>query len=97
MSRALRIRLCSIGLLALCVASCTATDPLNRIGLWRPNGSNEQNLRVMVVDQRDLLQGRGETGSDGADASAAIQRLRTGKLRDISAQGTQTGLSGTPQ
>ena len=94
MSRVHRVSLTLLGLLALGLAACTATDPISRTGLWRPNGSNEQNLRLMVVDQRDLLKGRGETGSDGAEASAAIERLRAGKLKDIRVETTQTAVGG---
>jgi hypothetical protein len=82
-------------LLAIGLPSCAATDPLTRVGLWQPNGANEQNLRIMVVDQHDLLYGRGDPGSDGAEATAAIQRLRTGKLKVFTAPITQTEVSGT--
>jgi hypothetical protein len=85
----------AILLLAIGLPSCAAIDPLTRAGVWHPNGSNEQNLRLMVVDQRDLLYGRGEPGSDGAEAAGAIQRLRAGKAKTIAAPTTQTALPGS--
>ncbi len=85
----------AILLLAMVLPSCAATDPLTRTGLWRPSGANEQNLRIMVVDQHDLLYGRGESGSDGAEAAAAIQRLRAGKPKAIVTPVTQSVLPGS--
>ena len=77
-----------------CLASCAATDPLQRDGLWRPNNANEQNLRVMVVNQRDLLRGRGEPGADGAYAAAAIRRLNADKVKALEMTNTQSSGGG---
>jgi hypothetical protein len=82
-------------LLVLGLASCTLTDPLYRDGLWRPNGANTQNLRVMVVEQGDLNRGRGEPGSDGPEAVAAVQRLRAGKVKEITTQSSQSNGGGS--
>lgn len=95
MTRLCRQYRSAILLLAIGLPSCASTDPLTREGVWHPSGSNEQNLRVMVVDQHDLLFGRGEPGSDGAEAAVAIQRLRAGKVKPIANPTTQTALPGS--
>lgn len=68
--------------LLLGVAGCTA-DPFERPGTWSlPYGSinsNDANLRVMLQDPRDLVAGRGEEASLGAEASPPVRRLVTGR------------------
>jgi type IV pilus biogenesis protein CpaD/CtpE len=64
------------------LAGCDATDPYLRNGVWRPNNSNEANLRAMVVSPSDLVRGVPSTG-DGQQAAAALDRYRNDKVRPL--------------
>ncbi|MBR0664240.1 hypothetical protein GXW71_07710 [Roseomonas hellenica] len=74
--------------LALLTASGCAVDPFAREGVWRPSAVNETNLRAMVADPRDLQQGVGEPGANGAAAAAAVQRLLEDRVRPLPAVST---------
>lgn len=67
-----------LGLLAAC-----QQDPFERPGTWsvpqNQLGSNDQNLRTMIVDPRDLVAGTGEPNSQSAAAAPPVRRLLTGK------------------
>lgn len=83
---------------ALLTASGCALDPYTRDGVWRPSAVNETNLRTMVADPRDLQQGVGEPGANGATAAAAVQRLLEDRVRPlptVSTGGTGGGSSGS--
>ena len=70
----------------LCLAACTpATDPLYRDGLWQPSHINRANLTEMVANPADLVRGTGTTGSDGQLAAAAVDKLRTDKVKKLPA------------
>ena len=64
------------------VLSACAYDPIDKPGTWRvpPKGltSNDENLRAMLVNPRDMVKGRGEAGGVGATSAAAARRLLTG-------------------
>ncbi len=60
-------------------------DPLTREGLWHPNHANHTDLTLMVANPADLVRGTGVTTSDGQLAAAAIDRLRTDKVKKLPA------------
>jgi hypothetical protein len=62
-------------------------DPLTREGLWRPTHSNRADLVMQVANPSDLTFGKGTTGSDGQLDSAAVERLRTGKVKKLQDSG----------
>jgi len=70
-----------LGLLAL--AACDATDPQFRDGLWHPIHVNRANLTLTAAYPADLVRGSGVVGSDGTLAAAAIDRLRTNKVKKL--------------
>ena len=58
-------------------------DPIDKPGTWSlpPAGltSNDENLRTMLVNPNDLVNGTGGTGSTGSLAAAPVRRLITGQ------------------
>lgn len=86
-------------LLAVLLSGCAYDpfDPYQVPGTWRPTGANEQNLRVMLARPTDALGGRGDPGSDGQRAAAAVERLRADNVKPLPESGvaklspTQTG------
>jgi hypothetical protein len=82
------------GLLAL--SACGPdVDPLTREGLWHPTHVNRANLVAMVANPADLVRGTGSPTADGQLAAAAIERLRTDKVKRLPqndiAQDVQSG------
>lgn len=78
--------------------SGAAGDPYAREYTWHATGDNEANLRAMVSDPRDLVEGRGTDTSLGSEAAPPVNRLLTGTrtpLPLLSASGIAT--SQTPQ
>jgi type IV pilus biogenesis protein CpaD/CtpE len=74
----------AFGLLALLamLGGCASTDPLLNPNDWTPSGVNEANIAAQVANPHDLIHGRAATGgSDGETASAAVLRLRAGKVK----------------
>jgi hypothetical protein len=69
--------------LLLLMAGCDITDPYTREGVWRPDGTNDLNLRAMVVSPSDLVRGVGSPGGNGQQAAAALERQRTDKMRPL--------------
>lgn len=67
----------------LAAAGCQATDPYERTGVWRPNGSNDANLTAMVASPGDLVSGVGDGTSNGHLAVAAIDRLLSDKVKPL--------------
>ena len=85
----------SLLLLLLPLAGCnTAGDPFARQGTWNPQGVNDANLRVMVEDPRDLVQGRGTDTSLGAEAAPGVDRLLSGNRFPLPAVSTSTVSAG---
>jgi hypothetical protein len=74
-------RWCSVVLLLLPLVACTPDYPMDKQDTWQPPvvGSNEKNLRVMLVNPQDLVAGTGEDNSMGAEAAPPVHRLVTGK------------------
>ena len=68
-------------LAALLVTGCSSyyPDPYQRPGTWNPTGDNEANLRTMVVNPHDLVEGQGQGTTTGATAAAPVARLVSGK------------------
>ena len=69
--------------LALGLAGCAVTDPLEREGLWRPTGVNEANLRLMIAVPSDLVQGAAAHTADGEGAARAVRRLQRGRVKPL--------------
>lgn len=70
--------------LPLLLAACdTPFDTVNRPGAWRPQAANETNLRVMIDRPEDLSEGRGAEGAQGQTAAAAVDRLRSDRVRPL--------------
>ena len=66
---------------ALLVAGCDTylTDPFQRPGTYNPTGVNDANLRVMVANPHDLVEGTGPGASTGAEAAPPVARVLAGK------------------
>jgi hypothetical protein len=77
------------------VAGCNLGDPYQRAGNWRPNGSNERNVRVLAANPADLERGQRSAGTEGQRAAAAIDRLRLDRVKALPDSGiarfTQSG------
>jgi hypothetical protein len=58
-------------------------DPLYREGLYRPQHDNHMNLVTQVANPADLVRGTGTSVSDGQLAAAAVDRLRTDKVKKL--------------
>ncbi len=69
--------------LVLCLPACAEVDPYTTGGVWQPTGVNSRNLATMVVNKGDLIRGRGERGSDGSEAGAAVTRLLEGTPKGL--------------
>lgn len=77
----LRRSLLCAGILLL--GACNQTDPYMREGSWRPHGTNDANLRAMLVSPSDLVRGVAGAGSDGQQAAVALDRYRNDKTRRL--------------
>jgi hypothetical protein len=66
---------------AMLVTGCTPdlVDPIQRPGTWRPVSDNDANLRVIVANPHDLVEGAGQGTSAGAEAAPPVARLLAGK------------------
>jgi len=58
-------------------------DPYERPGTWSNSGINDQNLRAMVSNPIDLQRGAGATSEEGVEAVSAVNRFRTGNVKDL--------------
>jgi hypothetical protein len=87
---------------ALLVAGCSydTTDPYQRPGTYNPTGDNDANLRAMVANPHDLVEGTGPGLSTGAEAAPPVARLLAGKrypLPQLNAADINIINSGQPQ
>ena len=94
------------GLLAL--SACGPEfDPLSREGLYQPTHVNRANLVAQVANPADLVRGTGSSTGTGQLAAAAVDRLRTDRVKKLpasdlaavtaSSSGTNdSGSSGSP-
>jgi hypothetical protein len=67
---------------ALLVTGCDAsylTDPYQRPGTYNPTGVNDANLRAMVANPHDLVEGTGAGVTTGATAAPPVARVLAGK------------------
>jgi hypothetical protein len=69
--------------LVLLLAACDLTDPYARDGVWRPDGTNDVNLRAMVASPADLARGVSSLDGDGQQAAAALDRQRLDRMRRL--------------
>ena len=83
-------RACLAGLVLL-LGGCAETDPYRRIGAWQPNGANSLNLAAMLVQPRDLIRGRGTTGTPGVEATPAVTRFWAGRPAPLPTSSSQAG------
>lgn len=71
-----------------CLAGCkNIPDPSYRAGTWKPEHVNDANLEAMVANPADLQRGHGDGAAIGATAAVAIERLRSGKVKDLPTSG----------
>ena len=79
----------SLGLLTAC-----SQDLLTREGSWNPTHVNHTNLTLMVANPADLVRGSGTNVGDGQLAAAAVERLRTDKVKKLPASDIATIATG---
>jgi hypothetical protein len=86
-------------LIILFLAACT--DPIDQPGTWNTSmsRSNDANLRVMVANPHDLVEGAGQGASAGAEAAPPVARLLAGKRYPLPVENTSsiTSVSQQPQ
>lgn len=76
------VRLAAGPLLAL-LSGCVGPDPYDFPHTWRPTGANDANLAVMAARPADLARGRGTGPADGQVVAAAVDRLRSGRVKPL--------------
>ena len=78
------------------LASCS--DPMERPGTWNISTphSNDANLRVMIANPHDLIEGTGQSASSGAEAAPPVARLLAGKRYPLPVENT-SAISSTSQ
>lgn len=67
------------------LTGCAMTDPYQRQGVWRPQGSNEMNFELQVARAADLVQGRGSDETDADMVALAIDRMKRDKVKPLPA------------
>ena len=74
----------------LLLAGLTACDrdPYEAPGTWQSKGLNDANLRVMVANPHDLVEGDAAAGTTGNSAVPAVQRLVDDKRRGLITDGS---------
>ena len=65
-------------IVAVLATGCTSDllDPFQRPRTWTPSSDNDANLRVMVANPHDLVEGVGQGTSAGAEAAPPVARDR---------------------
>lgn len=85
--------------LATSLAGCNNKDPFDRPGTWKPpevgQSVNDANLRVMIDNPHDLVQGASEPGIDGREAVAAVSRLYQGCPKQMGSESTRSSGGGS--
>ena len=82
------------GLLAALGGCAGMLDPYQREGTWSPAGTNDDNLRAMVVNPVDLQHGTGANDSVGVIAATAVNRLRNDNVKTLPSAGISGIASG---
>jgi hypothetical protein len=72
-------------LLLILLGGCSAIDPYERQGVWRPLNANEANLRIHVADPAMLERGVDDHRSDGRVMAQAVDRYRNDRVRPLPA------------
>jgi len=72
-----------LGVLALLGGCAGLADPFQREGTWSTSRINDDNLRAMIVNPVDLQQGAGPPDTLGAEAAAAVTRLRADNVKTL--------------
>ena len=73
---------------------CAGPEPYDFPHTWRPTGANDANLAAMAVRPADLARGRGTGPADAQVAAAALDRLRTGRVKALDSGGGSSGVAG---
>src|SRR5271155_792573 len=81
-----------LGLLGALGGCAGLIDPYPREGTWTPSGSNDDNLRAMVVNPVDLQHGTGSPDSLGVTAATAVSRLRNDNVKQLP-EGSISGIA----
>ena len=68
----------------LLLAGCA--DPYEWPHTYNVPQANQANLAAEAYDWRDLRRGHGDPGADGQEASAAVDRLRRGTVKELPLQ-----------
>lgn len=96
-----RIALPAVAIAVSLLGACSPEYEIDRPGTWKPTGVNDQNLRAMIADPRDLSYGTASATDRGSGASRAVARLLTDRRRPLLnasvsrvAPGADTGDSG---
>jgi type IV pilus biogenesis protein CpaD/CtpE len=65
---------------------------MERPGTWNvaTSHANDANLRVMIANPHDLVKGRGEDTSAGAEAAPPVARLLAGKRYQLPVENTSS-------
>ena len=79
-------------IVALLVTGCAPDtfDPYKRPDTWQTHGDNDANLRAMVTNPQDLIEGKGESASAGSEAAPPVARVLSGnryQLPELNASG----------
>ena len=85
--------------IALLATGCApeSFDPYQRAGTWTHGTDNDANLRVMIANPHDLVEGAGDGRSIGAEAAPPVTRLLAGKRYPLPAQNASAvGTSSAP-
>jgi hypothetical protein len=86
-----------VGCMVILIMLAACTDPIDRPGTWNPSAkSNDANLRVMIADPHDLVEGKGQNGNSGAEAAPPVARLLTGRRYPLPSENT-SDLPSAPQ
>ena len=70
------------------LGACSPDYPFDKPGTWSLGApgtmnANDANLRAMVVNPNDLVAGRGDPGSLGAEAAPPVKRLLAGQRKEL--------------
>ncbi len=88
----------AVAAVLLSLAGCTPDYPMDKAGTWQiPKGgmnSNDQNLRAMVVDPRDLTVGQAADGSVGGEATTPVRKLMAGRRAALPSTSSMSDTSG---